>query len=175
MLELIVSAAGRFVKMDESTSLITKGRFARVAVEVDTARPLAPGTEVVLDGVDAPIFWQRFVYEHVHSFCPRGGYLGHNPADCQSSSPSPATLSVPTNPNPSSLLPEDVMASDDSHQPVDDDHLAPSVWIHVRWRGRHPRQPLNSTGPTRDVSRAHLTQSPKLPNGLRHVRVHRLC
>ena len=122
MLELIISAAGRFVKMDESTSLMTKRRFARVIIEVDITRPLVPGIDVVLDDVDAPIFWQLFEYQHVHLFCPHCGCLGHKPADCRYSSSSLATLSVPTKPNRFSFLPEDVvMASDDSNQPADDD------------------------------------------------------
>ena len=102
-LKLIISAAGHFVNIDESTSLMTKGRFARVTIEVDTARPLVPGTDVDLDDVDALIFWQRFEYDHLHLFCPRCICFGHKPVDCQFSSPSPVTLSVPTNPNCSSL------------------------------------------------------------------------
>jgi len=103
VLELIISFAERFVKMDESTSLMTKGRFARITIEVDTACTLVHKIDVVLEGVEAPIFWQRFEYEHVHLFCPLCRCLGHKPAHCQSSSPSLATLSVPTNLNHSSL------------------------------------------------------------------------
>lgn len=55
-LELIAAAAGRFVGMDDSTSLLAKGRIARVALEVDTAIPLVPCTNVLLEGLDLPIF-----------------------------------------------------------------------------------------------------------------------
>ena len=40
ILELIVVAAGCFIRMDDSTSLLAKRRFVRVAVEIDTANPL---------------------------------------------------------------------------------------------------------------------------------------
>lgn len=41
-LRLIAAAAGDFVKMDDSTSLGSKGCFARVAVRVDTTKSLVP-------------------------------------------------------------------------------------------------------------------------------------
>ena len=72
-------------QLDGSTSLVTKGRYGRVTVEVDTASPLVPDTDVVLEVVDAPIFWQRFEYERVHLFCARCGCLGHRLVDCWSS------------------------------------------------------------------------------------------
>ena len=68
MLELIVFAAGHFVKMDGSTSMMAKGRYAHITIEVDIGRPLTPGTDVILEGVDVPIFWQCFEYEHVHLY-----------------------------------------------------------------------------------------------------------
>jgi len=88
-LELIISAAGRFVKMDESISLMTKGRYARVVVDVDSSRPLVPGADVVLEGIDAPVFWQCFEYEHIHLFYPRYGCIGHRSIDYESPPPSP--------------------------------------------------------------------------------------
>ena len=42
VLKLIVSPARRFIKMDDSTSMMMNGRFARVAVKIDTACPLSP-------------------------------------------------------------------------------------------------------------------------------------
>ena len=68
VLELIV-ATGRFIRIDDSTSLLAKGRFARVTVEIDTANPLVLGTDFQLEGLDLTIFWQRFEFEHVHLFC----------------------------------------------------------------------------------------------------------
>ena len=49
VLELIV-ATGRFIRIDDSTSLLAKGRFARVTVEIDTANPLVLGTDFQLEG-----------------------------------------------------------------------------------------------------------------------------
>ena len=56
-LELVVSGAGRLVRLDPATEPLTQGQFARVAVEIDLQRPLLPGSDVVLEGSDAPPFW----------------------------------------------------------------------------------------------------------------------
>lgn len=137
-LELIVAAAGRFVKMDDSTSLLAKGRFARVAVEVDTGVPLVPGTDVVLEGLDLPVFWQRFEFEHIHLFCGRCGCVGHRPPNCLSS---PANQSFGT-PHFSSSSHSDVAMT-----PVEaigvDEMPVPRAWIRVRGRRRRFRQSAN--------------------------------
>lgn len=51
-LERIASAAGRFVRMDGTTADLSKLRFAKVAVEVDTQKPLVPGTDLDFEGVE---------------------------------------------------------------------------------------------------------------------------
>ena len=68
-LELIVAAAGHRVRLDEAIELLSKGRYARLAVEIDLARPLIPGSNLLLEGYDSPLFWQKFEFEHIHLFC----------------------------------------------------------------------------------------------------------
>ena len=90
-LTLIVEPAGRLVRLDESTSLLVKGWFARVAIKIDISKPLVPGTGVELEGVAMPPFWQSFEYEHVRLFCRRCGRVGHRPPECLSPISSPST------------------------------------------------------------------------------------
>ena len=55
--------------------MLAKGHFARVLVEIDTAKPLVPGTDVEFEGLELPTFWQQFEFEHVHLFCAVCGVL----------------------------------------------------------------------------------------------------
>ena len=55
-LELIVSKTGKLVRFDQSLELLSKGSFARVAIELDLSKPLLPGTVIQLDG----LFVSRF-------------------------------------------------------------------------------------------------------------------
>lgn len=83
-LHLIVAAAGDFVKMDNSTSLHTKGCFTRTVVRVNTMKPLVPDTDVELQGLDLPMYWQQFHYKHIYLLCSRCGRLGHRTSACPS-------------------------------------------------------------------------------------------
>lgn len=51
-LELMLASTGQFIRME---SMISKGRFTRV-VEIDVSKPLAPGTDVKLEGLKLPVF-----------------------------------------------------------------------------------------------------------------------
>ncbi|CAN0881371.1 hypothetical protein LINGRAHAP2_LOCUS14200 [Linum grandiflorum] len=53
---------GRFVRIDTPTLNSARGKFARIAVEINVAEPVATG--VFLDGV-----WQEVEYENLPSFC----------------------------------------------------------------------------------------------------------
>jgi len=50
VLQLIIGFVGHFIRMDDSTSLLAKDRFALVAIEIDTAKPLVSSTDVNLEG-----------------------------------------------------------------------------------------------------------------------------
>ena len=57
-LERIVSNVGSLMHLDESTELLSKGRFARVVVEVDLSNPFLPGTEITIEDSVLSSFWQ---------------------------------------------------------------------------------------------------------------------
>jgi len=57
-LELIASTVGSLMRLDESTELLSKGRFARVAVKVDLSNPLLPGIEITVEDSVLSSFWQ---------------------------------------------------------------------------------------------------------------------
>lgn len=155
----------------ESTSSISKGRFARVAVEVDITMPLVPGSDVELEGLDMKVFWQSFEFEHIHLYCGACGRVGHRRLNCSEgsssnlgsqsfaavksssiadlSSPVPADVDMPLSSEPQEHL-----------SSVNDDSPAPVAWIHVHRRGQKPRQStkVNSGNQAPSLARAS-TQS----------------
>ncbi|CAN0908429.1 hypothetical protein LINGRAHAP2_LOCUS25280 [Linum grandiflorum] len=66
---------GRFIRIDTPTLRSARGKFARIAVEINVAEPVATG--VLLDGV-----WQDVEYENLPSFCFECGLLGHEVSCC---------------------------------------------------------------------------------------------
>ena len=149
-----------FVRMDESTLMMTKGRYARVTVEVDSGRPLVPGTDVVLEGIDAPVFWKHFECDHIHLFCPLCGCISHRLIDCKSPPPSPTNNLSSSQTKRSSSLDRDVaMASVDAPVVTDDDKLTPIAWTLVRRHGLNPRQPTNFSEHGPFASRARIGPS----------------
>jgi len=56
-LELGVSKAGKLVCLDQSIELLSKGRFAQVAIELDLSKPLVHDTMIQFDGLFIPSFW----------------------------------------------------------------------------------------------------------------------
>jgi len=100
------------VRMDKSTSLVTKGRAATPASPSRwTLRALLCLTLMSFLKVWMPlIFWQQFEYEHVHLFCARCGCLVHRPVDCRSSQATLMTHPVDASNISSFASREDVMA-----------------------------------------------------------------
>lgn len=72
------------MRLDDNTFSFVMGRFARVAVEIDTARALRPGTDVELQGLVLTIFWQEFEYEHIQLLCGSCGKVRHQTTNCDS-------------------------------------------------------------------------------------------
>lgn len=70
VLYAIASAIGKLVKIDINTKLVTRGRFARVCIEIDLTKPLA--TKFWLDGR-----WHSIEYEGLHIICFCCGHYGH--------------------------------------------------------------------------------------------------
>ncbi|CAI0453960.1 unnamed protein product [Linum tenue] len=66
---------GRTVKLDYHTENLERGKFARIAVELDMTKPLA--TRIRLDG-----FWQPVLYENLPEICFECGKIGHTEDSC---------------------------------------------------------------------------------------------
>ncbi|CAI0551224.1 unnamed protein product [Linum tenue] len=66
---------GRTVKLDYHTEHMERGKFARIAVELDMNKPLK--TRIRLDG-----FWQQVVYENLPEICFECGHIGHTESTC---------------------------------------------------------------------------------------------
>ncbi|CAI0435130.1 unnamed protein product [Linum tenue] len=66
---------GRTVKLDYHTENMERGKFARIAVELDMTKPLA--TRIRLDG-----FWQPVLYENLPEICFGCGRIGHTEESC---------------------------------------------------------------------------------------------
>lgn len=54
---------------------------------------MVPGNDVELEGVDVPIFWQSFEFEHIHLFCSSCGCVGHSTLDYKSATKRPSSSS----------------------------------------------------------------------------------
>uniref|UniRef100_A0A2N9FI47 CCHC-type domain-containing protein n=1 Tax=Fagus sylvatica TaxID=28930 RepID=A0A2N9FI47_FAGSY len=59
---------------------IAWGRFLRIRVEVELAKPLMRGCIIQVED-DKPV-WVDFRYEHLPIFCYKCGFLGHSSSDC---------------------------------------------------------------------------------------------
>ena len=77
VLSLVVSKARALVRLDNYTELLSKGRYVRVAVEINLSKPLLPGTDIKLEGLNVPSFWQSFQHENIHLYCHRCGHVGN--------------------------------------------------------------------------------------------------
>ncbi|XP_031127518.1 uncharacterized protein LOC116029609 [Ipomoea triloba] len=74
-LKKIGLSIGRPVKIDTTTSLTTKGKFARVCVELDITKPLL--SRFVLNMEEWPV-----EYEGIHLVCFKCGKYGHRHEKC---------------------------------------------------------------------------------------------
>ena len=125
------------IKLDQATELLSKGRFARVAVKVDISQALAPGVNIEINEI--PSFWQQFEYEHIHLFCRQCGRAGHrSPSyNLPSNKLTSAVVATPFGSNQANVE----MATVESVDPKASDEagILPLPWIHVRRRRRNPK------------------------------------
>lgn len=75
ILYVLGSQIGRVLKVDTPTLKRSKGRFARVCVELDLTKPLLP--LILVNGKE-----KRIEYECVHLICFACGRYGHNREKC---------------------------------------------------------------------------------------------
>ncbi|KAJ4823013.1 hypothetical protein Tsubulata_009217 [Turnera subulata] len=76
ILKEVCNRIGRMVRVDYSTQRTERGRFAKVAVELDISKPLE--TEACVDGV-----WYPIVYESLPQVCFSCGRAGHLMVNCK--------------------------------------------------------------------------------------------
>ncbi|CAN1751189.1 hypothetical protein LINPERHAP1_LOCUS4255 [Linum perenne] len=120
---------GRTIKIDFNTQHAERGKFARLAVEIDLNEPLVPTIE--LDGCR-----QDVEYENLPALCFECGKVGHTGATCPLKHPAPALTSSPsTTVSPESPIrpPE---AAPDSFGP----------WMIVTRKSRRPRMETGGRG-----------------------------
>lgn len=84
----LAQAIGRPIKMDYHTSEVTRGRYARVCIEVDTNIPLPP--YVRINSIK-----QEIAYELNAVFCNKCGKIGHFSIKCQASSITEGIIECP--------------------------------------------------------------------------------
>lgn len=84
----LAQAIGRPIKMDYHTSEVTRGRYARVCIEVDTNIPLPP--YVRINSIK-----QEITYELNAVFCNKCGKIGHFSIKCQASSITEGIIECP--------------------------------------------------------------------------------
>ena len=75
ILYMVGSQIGRVLKIDSNTLRQSKGRFARLCVEIDLSRPLLPA--ILINGIE-----KKVVYEGLHSICFSCGRYGHDMRSC---------------------------------------------------------------------------------------------
>ncbi|CAL1354772.1 unnamed protein product [Linum trigynum] len=66
---------GRTIKLDYHTEKLERGKFARIAIELDMTKPLP--TKIWLDN-----FWQQVMYENLPTICYECGQIGHQEDSC---------------------------------------------------------------------------------------------
>ncbi|CAN0884009.1 hypothetical protein LINGRAHAP2_LOCUS14712 [Linum grandiflorum] len=75
VLEGLGNLVGKTIRPDKRTQHSVRGKFARIAVEIDLTVPAPKG--VYVDGI-----WQVVEYENLPSFCSDCGRFGHSSASC---------------------------------------------------------------------------------------------
>jgi hypothetical protein len=79
--EDIGKRVGRLIAVDApEDNGVAWGRYLRIRVEVEIARPLMRGCIIQVEETE-PV-WVDFRYEHLPIFCYRCGILGHSGSDC---------------------------------------------------------------------------------------------
>ncbi|CAN1795057.1 hypothetical protein LINPERHAP1_LOCUS20483, partial [Linum perenne] len=150
ILTLLGNLLGRTVKIDYNTQHAERGKFARLAVEIDLNEPLAP--MIKLDGC-----WQDVEYENLPALCFTCGKVGHLLAECPSSSPTvgPATqeLPQPALPSPEMGI-RPALPSPDSFGP----------WMVVTRKSRRPRKESEMEKESA-ILRKEVTQSSVIGKG----------
>ncbi|OMO87284.1 reverse transcriptase [Corchorus capsularis] len=118
---------GRVIKIDQVTDEGTRGKFARVCVELDLSKPLKP--RLTVEGRDVLI-----EYEGLSLICFDCGIFGHRKSDCPLQKPSSSEKEGEPQP---SMVPET------QEEPKDQTY---GPWMMVQRRKRNPGKPGAAQG-----------------------------
>ncbi|CAN1254120.1 hypothetical protein LINPERPRIM_LOCUS8540 [Linum perenne] len=97
----LANKIGAPIRIDRQTALITRGKFARVCVEVNLSKPLIP-----LIGVEDN--WLKVEYEGIPLICLKCSHAGHDSASCtrfmmEEETP-PSNVATPTKTDPRNTM-----------------------------------------------------------------------
>ncbi|CAN1816349.1 hypothetical protein LINPERHAP1_LOCUS27742, partial [Linum perenne] len=137
---------GRTVRIDFTTQNDERGKFARLAVEIDLDVPLAPVID--LDGA-----WQKVEYENIPDLCFECGLIGHNLGNCPKLTKAvyPITTDVPVQSSELTSVDGNGGAKNDAYGP----------WLVVSRKGRRQRLIEGSEKESLVGRKEPKTQEPK--------------
>lgn len=82
ILHYLASMLGRLIKIDRTTLLASRGRFARVCIEIDLSKSLPPMIKLKCQNNADPIII-KCAYEGLHKICFCCGEFGHTKDECR--------------------------------------------------------------------------------------------
>ncbi|CAN1846190.1 hypothetical protein LINPERHAP1_LOCUS38123 [Linum perenne] len=134
---------GKTVKIDFNTQRAERGKFARIAIEIDLDEPIPP--VVLLDGVI-----QKVEYENMPTLCFECGRVGHDSQACpRNSATSPTVLAF-------SAASKEVVTAGASSEPAADQY---GPWMLVSRRPRRPNKEGSPSLVRQDIRGNHSNQS----------------
>ncbi|CAL5396478.1 unnamed protein product [Camellia sinensis] len=149
VLYAIEQTIGKPLKIDWTTSMATRGKFAQICVEMDLTKPLKP--KFILEGR-----YYNIEYESLHSFCFLCGQIDHRKEACRFKEP-------PSQPSAKNLavfdeqtLPTGSIETNGNLQHKQTEEEAFGPWMLATKRGRRAAQHKKaqiSTNPTLQQNR----------------------
>ncbi|CAN1131438.1 hypothetical protein LINPERHAP2_LOCUS6403 [Linum perenne] len=134
---------GKTVKIDFNTQRAERGKFARIAIEINLDEPIPP--VVLLDGVI-----QKVEYENMPTLCFECGRVGHDSQACPRNSATPPTAVA------TSAASKEVVTAGDSSEPAADRY---GPWMLVSRRPRRPNKEGSPSLVRQDLRGNHSNQS----------------
>ncbi|CAN0836846.1 hypothetical protein LINGRAHAP2_LOCUS1628 [Linum grandiflorum] len=155
VLDGLGNLVGKTVRPDIQTLNSIRGKFARIAVEVDLSKPLPKG--VFVDGV-----WQVVEYENLPSFCRGCGCFGHFLDSCESRF-NPAPIADDSTLTPTLIKTSETVAGD---LPEPTGHWQ-VVTRRSRRKNKETSQQLNASPQSQDlkVGKSNLIYPKSVSNG----------
>ncbi|CAN0886793.1 hypothetical protein LINGRAHAP2_LOCUS15443 [Linum grandiflorum] len=153
ILEGLGNLVGSFVRIDPRTQNSSRGKFARITVEVNLSEPAPKG--VFVDGV-----WQLVEYENLPLFCRDCGRFGHDSGNC-------SRRSLDLTPAPSLVVPATQSGTVVVHGATTEPD---GPWHNVARRNRRTNKatPSISNGSVSGNGKGKLNQE-KIKNQANHV------